>query len=353
MKILHTSDIHLVEFNDERWKALIKIIELAKKENVDILVISGDLFDKSSNAEFLKNEVRKLFTGNSFKIALIPGNHDYKAFSKGVFFGKDVIYKNNIDMPVFSTQDIDLWEMPFESINEAELLKKLKRMSRHIDNKKVNILLFHGELIDAFYSGSDYGEEGESNYMPVRLTYFENLGFKYILAGHFHKRFDVKNPSEGVYFVYPGSPISITKKEIGKRSVNLFEVGDPPEEYEIDTPYYEIKEITIIPGDSVDPISLIKSKIENNENNVRLILKVNGYIDSNRLGYGEDEFYRKVDDILENKVYEKIIEVNDISSIINDELYRDFFEQVNNSDIDDKDKEDIKDIVMKAFIKIR
>jgi len=56
MKVLHTSDIHLKEYNDDRWNALISLLETAKKESIDLFVISGDLFDKNVNAEFLRQE---------------------------------------------------------------------------------------------------------------------------------------------------------------------------------------------------------------------------------------------------------------------------------------------------------
>lgn len=58
MKILHTADIHLRERHDERWKALQKIIEIGKREKIDVLAISGDLFDKGIDAEKLRPHIR-------------------------------------------------------------------------------------------------------------------------------------------------------------------------------------------------------------------------------------------------------------------------------------------------------
>ena len=353
MKILHTSDIHLKEYNDDRWKTLLKIIELAKKENVDVIVISGDLFDKNSNAELLKNEVRKLFSNNKFKIILIAGNHDYKAFTKGVYFGKDAIFNKNCNSPAYSYNNTDIWTLSFEPVGETEVLKKLKAISRHVDSRKINVLLFHGELIDSFYSGSDYGEEGESSYMPVRLSYFEDLGFNYILSGHFHRNFEIKKPADNIYFVYSGSPISITKKEIGKRAVNLFEVGNPPEQYEIDTPYYELKEIIINPLDDKDPLSMIREKLKNIDPKSHLILKVKGYFDSKRIGYDEMDIYTKIEEIIPDNVEEKEIEINDIAEIIEDDLYKEFNEIIDSKNLKDADMKEINDLVVNALIKIR
>lgn len=54
MKILQTADIHLGKYGDDRWKTLQKLIEIGKKEKVEIFVISGDLFDKNVDAENLR-----------------------------------------------------------------------------------------------------------------------------------------------------------------------------------------------------------------------------------------------------------------------------------------------------------
>ena len=353
MKILHTSDFHLIKVDDNRWQALLKVMELAKRENIQLLVISGDLFDKSSDAESLKSEIRDLFSGNSFKIALIPGNHDYRAFNKGVFFGKDVVYRENTDAPAISIENVDIWELPFEPIGETEVLKKLKIISKRLNRKKINILLFHGELLDSFYSGGDYGEEGESTYMPVRLSYLENLGFQYILAGHFHKNFEIKNLNENGYFVYSGSPVSITKREIGKRAVNLIEVGSPPEQYKIDTYHYEYIEVNLNPVEHTDPLSIIMDKIKDIDSSSRLILKVKGYINSKITGYDEKMFYEKVEESLPDAIEYKAIEVNDISGIVNDDLYKEFSEYIKDLDIDVKSKEELNDLVINAFVKLK
>ena len=45
MKVLHTADVHLKEVEDERWNALIHLVDISKKEDVDYFIISGDLFD--------------------------------------------------------------------------------------------------------------------------------------------------------------------------------------------------------------------------------------------------------------------------------------------------------------------
>ena len=86
MRILHTADIHLREYEDDRWKTLKKLIEIGKEEEVEIFVVSGDLFDKGIDAETLRPKIREIFSNNGFKIILIPGNHDSESYKSGMYF---------------------------------------------------------------------------------------------------------------------------------------------------------------------------------------------------------------------------------------------------------------------------
>ena len=53
MKILHTADIHLRKKGDVCWKAFEEIINIANKENVDVLVIAEDMFDNSYRSYYI------------------------------------------------------------------------------------------------------------------------------------------------------------------------------------------------------------------------------------------------------------------------------------------------------------
>jgi len=57
MKILHTADIHLREYKDDRWKMLQKLIEIGKKEEID---------------KYLWQAGKEYFPKNYFKYYLKP-----------------------------------------------------------------------------------------------------------------------------------------------------------------------------------------------------------------------------------------------------------------------------------------
>jgi DNA repair protein SbcD/Mre11 len=87
LKILHTADVHLdldgyvADPHTRRYRHIIHrafstVIDLAIQENVDLLVIAGDLFDSNRPAgdvvDFAIQELRRA----GRPIVMVPGNHD-------------------------------------------------------------------------------------------------------------------------------------------------------------------------------------------------------------------------------------------------------------------------------------
>ena len=348
MKILHTADIHLREHGDERWKALQKLIEIGKKEKIGIFVISGDLFDKGINAENLRPKIRDVFSNNGFKIVLIPGNHDVDSY-KDMYFGEDAIVLTKVN-PLFEYENVRIWGMPFERIEGEKILGKLHSIRDELDTNKKNIILYHGELIDVFHSRKDFGDEGEERYMPVKLSYFKDLNVDYILAGHFHSNFDVRMLERGGYFVYPGSPISITKREIGQRKINLFEVGKPPKEYLLDTPHFEEVVIELDPLKDKNPLEIVRTHIEKVHPKASIILTIKGYINSEEIKMKEPELVKQIKRIIKGKCVEKHLGFQDIHIILEDDLFKSFTSKLEQTDYSEEKKKQMRDIAIEAMM---
>ncbi|PIP12554.1 MAG: serine/threonine protein phosphatase, partial [bacterium (Candidatus Stahlbacteria) CG23_combo_of_CG06-09_8_20_14_all_40_9] len=90
MRILHTADLHLQTEEDSRWDALKTIVRVASNENVDLLIISGDLFDSGIDAESLRPGIRSIFSNTGFDTIIIPGNHDKDSYGEGLYFGDEI-----------------------------------------------------------------------------------------------------------------------------------------------------------------------------------------------------------------------------------------------------------------------
>ena len=75
MRFIHIADVHLGAVPDsvcpwsasrekEIWEAFQKVVALVKKENIDLLLIAGDLFHRQPLLRQLR-EINYLFSGDS------------------------------------------------------------------------------------------------------------------------------------------------------------------------------------------------------------------------------------------------------------------------------------------------
>jgi exonuclease SbcD len=349
MKILHTADIHLKEYEDERWQTLQRLIEIGKKEKIEMLVISGDLFDKGIDAENLRPKIRDIFSNNGFKIIIIPGNHDSESYEGGMYFGEDAIILTDLNDP-FEYGDVRIWGLPFEPIEGEKILSRLQSLASKLTPSNKHILVYHGELLDAFLSRRDFGDEGDKRYMPVRLSYFEDLNIDYVLGGHFHSIFDVRRLKNGGYFVYPGSPISITKRETGRRKVNIFEVGGPPHEYALSTPYFEEIDIAFDPYKDKQPLERVIAIFSELSPEAKVILTIGGYINGNEIGMDESQIVKRINEITEEKCVDRHYEFKDIQIVLEDDLYKNFMNKLEQTDYEEEKKRYIQDMAIKAMV---
>ncbi len=238
-------------------------------------------------------------------------------------------------------------------LEKKQVLEKLHSIKHELNPDKTNILMYHGELLDAFFSRKDFGEEGEERYMPVKLSYFRDLNFNYILAGHFHSRFEVWQINENKFFVYPSSQISITKKELGIRKVNIFEVGEPPREYPLDTPHFDQICIKFNPFEDLNPLEMVKNSFINIHPQAKVYLEVGGYINGQGLRTNERELVDQINEIVIDKCIEVDYKFKDISVILDDELFKKFLKKLDLSDFNDDIKDYMKNLAITSMMGVK
>lgn len=323
MKIVHTADVHLRERGDERWQALEQVLTLCRSEGADLLTVGGDLFDQHTEAERLRPALRHLFSDIPFQVLLLPGNHDFAAYRGGRYFGSNTAVLEDAEKP-FRLGGQCFWGFPSERGSTTEVLRRLRRLRDLCSPDERNILLFHGELLDAFHSPREYGREGTHRYMPVRLSFFSGIGLEYVLAGHFHSRFDVRTlPGEG-YFVYPGSPCPHSRKEIGKRKVCLVETGEPPLERELHLPFFEERTVALDPVDQDPPEEAVRRALQNRDPLARILLTVEGFFDGERHHISEQDLAASLKELGEDIGAEVNCAFRDVGLILQDELFQAF-----------------------------
>jgi len=351
MKILHTADIHIQEADDQRWQALATVLKRAETEKADIVTISGDLFDKNFSATQTRGKIRQLFSQHDLQVIIIPGNHDSQSFKQGLDFGQNVKIIYDLKKPII-IDNTAFYGMPFTPLNETELIEQLQEIGGQLDQTQTNILLFHGELLDQFFNSQDFGDEGDHRYLPVHLSSFTDLAFDYVLAGHFHKSFHLhqltnQRLEQGGFFIYPGSPVSITKKETGPRQACLFDTGATPQAITLNTPYYQEINLTISPEDELAPLARLKNALKNIETQAQPLVSLSGYFSSQNLQTSEKKLNEELTKFLQEQNIAHTIELTDITEIINTPLYQTFLEKIP-TDIEKSDE--LKQLLIQALI---
>lgn len=356
MRILHTADIHLKSYGDERWQALQALLKLAAREKAGLLAISGDLFDRGTDLLNLQDRVREAFTGLPFKVLILPGNHDHAAYGAGIYLGDSAAVLDDWRRPL-ELGDTTIWGLPFEAAGGVEMLNRLGDLARRMSGGRRHLLLYHGELLDAFFSRNELGEEGSDRYMPVKLSYFAGLPCEYILAGHFHAAFRAwtlprEDGGEG-WFVYPGSPVSVTRRETGRRKVNLVEPGRPPRELALDTFHYEEKKVVLDPYGDTGPLEQVGLALKGLHPAAHLLLTVTGYINSAG-GMDETALAAAVEQRLSDINADRpVFTYRDINRILEDNLFRDFLARLEQSGATPAEIERRREMALRAMMEVQ
>lgn len=333
--------------DDSRWNALILLLELAGKEDVDLFCISGDLFDRESDADVLRPQIRRLFSGRKFKVLIIPGNHDCDSYG-GEYFGADAVVFTSAEIP-YETGGLNVWGIPFRPGGREGMLKTLAFYRKNLPSDRMNIILYHGELLDSFFNRKDFGREGEERYMPARLSDFSGLNAEYILAGHFHTNFSIKK-FEGCYFVYPGSPVSVTRRETGRRKANIFDAGAPPGELPLDTFFYDRKFVRFGPFDEISPLEKVEKAVGEADENSHLILNLSGSFNGARFGTDETEIALNLKKFENEGCSFEPFEFRDMRRLACSELFALFEEKLRARDMASEARERIWELAVRAMV---
>ena len=225
VKILHTADIHIgaaesflkAEASKRRFETLLtfeKIIDLAIERNVDVIAISGDLFDSNKVDSRFIDAVFEKMANCGKKIIFCGGNHD-PLNADSPFLNRDLpdnLYILGKEDECITFEDISLkcYGRSFTDV----YLKGEERFSLATDKDYVNLMVQHGEL------KSDLS----SDYNSITPTFVKNSGMDYIALGHVHKKTPI-GKLQNTYFAYCGCPEGQGFDELDEKGVYIGEIG--------------------------------------------------------------------------------------------------------------------------------
>lgn len=332
MKVLHTSDLHIGKnlhkhrINFAHEHLFNYLIDTIIKDKIDLLLISGDIFDTSyvsvSTQKVFYSFLDRLSKIKTLKdTVIISGNHDLPSMldlatpflelsnihiitsiniEDQIFTLKDkqnVPYCNIVAIPFLREKDI---KPDLESDNIIDIQKELetalinhyKKVDEYIINN-INLRLPTISLMHLFATGSTSnteieGEKHRDIFVGKLKTINSNTfpkNIDYYALGHIHKP-QIVNKDERI--VYSGSPISLN---FGEKT--------PKQIIELDFNNKEFKKEKIIL-----PKFLNLEQIE--AENINEIKEKLTHLDKNlKIDYKEDPIYLEI--IYKNKTIESSI----------------------------------------------
>ncbi len=222
MKILHTSDLHIGKYigtydlKEDTEYVLNQVVDTAIRERVEVILISGDVFDRPNPSEeaikmyvsFLKELLDK-----NIKVIAISGNHDsgIRLSAYKDILGKGYFVEGEFNSPMrkVSLSDeygpVNFYMLPFFTPfivkSNLKLEKGLENYDlamdeiikrENIDTSQRNIILAHQFVAGFKFGGSEedfsYNNGDEKNVAGVGIISLDKFqNFDYVALGHIHK----------------------------------------------------------------------------------------------------------------------------------------------------------------------
>lgn len=235
MRFLHTADWHIgktlagYDLLADQAATFKEIEQIAKDQQVDAVVIAGDLYDRSVPSEAAINELdRELIQLNlkdQFPLLAISGNHD-SATRLGIgrqWYQSTAFFLNTDFQSAFQPITIkgtQFFLLPYFGLQQAknyfhnDSLRDLnsamkaivKKMTSQFDPKKAHVLIAH------FYASGAQRVDSDTNMEIGGLSAVDTAimaPFDYVALGHLHSRNALKE--ERVR--YSGSPMKFSASE--------------------------------------------------------------------------------------------------------------------------------------------
>lgn len=230
MRFIHTADLHIdsplrglsrydgapVErLRGATRQALQRLVDLAIEEQVDFVLIAGDLYDSDwqdfHTGLFVREQMVRL-ARQHIRVFIVQGNHD----AQGVI-SRQVPWPDTVK--VFSSRAAETVRLetlqvaihghsfPDRAVPEDLVPDYPEAVQGHF-----NIGMLHTSLT---------GAEGHDTYAPTTLAKLQTKGYDYWALGHVHDR---KVLSDSPPIVYPGNLQGRHAKETGAKGCQLVSV---------------------------------------------------------------------------------------------------------------------------------
>lgn len=181
----------------EILQSFLRIVEYCRDEEVDILLIAGDLFDSENVEEAAVQQIKDAFsTIPATDIYIAPGNHDpytiTSPYRQDGWSGNVTIFGGTPRVIENKEKGYRIWGCGFESCYVTDRLLMGVRLPK---DELINIGILHGQLV---------GKSGKSEYNAITDEDIEKSGIDYLALGHVHKQTRVQRIGDTLY-AYSGT----------------------------------------------------------------------------------------------------------------------------------------------------
>ncbi|MGI5818740.1 MAG: metallophosphoesterase family protein [Armatimonadota bacterium] len=233
VRFVHTADLQLgmragdaseagEQLREARFDALQRIVDLARDEEVDFIVIAGDMFEHNQVASrTVSRAVQILQETAPIRVFVLPGNHDWydagsvyqrREFSEDQARNITVLSKPE---PMQVSDTCTLYPCPVTE--RWSYLDPTAWIPEREEDEPIRIGVAHGTLPIA----------SEERILPIEPDVAQHKGLDYIALGHTHglRRY------ESARMAYPGTPeqTSFGEEAAGHALIVTVEPGRPPE----------------------------------------------------------------------------------------------------------------------------
>jgi DNA repair protein SbcD/Mre11 len=262
MRLLHTSDWHIgiklgnFDYLPSQKEFANWLLAIVKTEAIDVVLVAGDIFDKSTPSEDSINLVDEIFVnllGIGVSVVVISGNHDSaerlnfcsRAMENaGLYIRTEQRNLSDIGVPIHfekNGESVSIIPIPFLDpqrvieIGEAErshggLIKEILRVRvKEVEDPSKTVVMSH-----AFVAG---GSESDSERKisvggAARVATDVYQGFGYVALGHLHR----PQPVGGPNMYYSGTPLQYSFSEEHSKTVRIIEIGEDVKTREVGIP---------------------------------------------------------------------------------------------------------------------
>jgi len=249
MKLIHLSDLHLGkrvnEFSmlEDQKYILKKIINVIDEQKPDVVIIAGDVYDKSvpsAEAVELFDDFLVRLSKRGLKVFVISGNHDS---AERIAFGGRLMDKSGIYMsPVYngtvepivltdSFGELNVYMLPFVKPSNVRRFYPEKEIASYtdaikiavdamnVDTSKRNILITHQFVTGATRTDSEEISVGGTDNVDALVF----ADFDYVALGHLHRS---QSCGGNEFIRYSGTPLKYSFSEVNdNKSVTVVDIN--------------------------------------------------------------------------------------------------------------------------------